>query len=128
MKNYLATLLILFTLGSSSAFAQALGFECRNMFPPNQQGDERFAKIRIEDGGRRASLLLAAMAGPFEDVTAGLKLERAFYSHSDTSAYAEWEGVSVNLVYFGSWWGAIINLEATAEELELRCQEAAIRP
>lgn len=134
MKNYLiAGLLAAASLFRPSyAFAQSIRFECKPIQPPLIQGDERFAKIAIEDGGQKASLLVAGLAGPFKDVTSGFLFRRAFYSHDESSAFADWtdhsgkEMVSVYLAYFGTWWGAIIKLNAISEELELRCEEIRV--
>jgi hypothetical protein len=119
-----------------SSHADSMGFECKNYYPPEQQGEEKFVKVDFKNG--TAELKIAGIVGPFVSLDSFLSLEKFRYSHSESSAIAQWnnakgEVVSLSLVFLGSFWGGnmhftqAIDLESLSfkagDSIDLRCVE-----
>jgi hypothetical protein len=124
MKTSIYFLLIF----SWAAFAgdNSIQFNCHPLYPPQEQGLERFARIQFR-AGDNAKLEVASLSNDFTDVTKDLEFLHAGYSDCDSSASAEWRNsqtgkiTGIHLVYFGSFWGATLYLEGV--EFEQRCEE-----
>lgn len=134
-------MLLLLILVQIFTHAQAktvqIEFRCRPLNPPSIQGEEKFLKLRFyEQKGVWAEL--AGIAGPAVELSTLAPIAQGYYSHDSSSASANWKNENgelahVSLAYFGSWWGAVLQVSQefplynenipSGSSFDFRCEE-----
>jgi hypothetical protein len=146
MKKLLFALALFPSLASASNEAS---LSCQvhfdRMFGQFEQGDERYLKLSLRNspGPHEASLKIADMASPFEEMSSGLELQKVWISGKHSNMGATWlrdgkEAMFLSLMYFGEdRWAGIVQIQQeirTANfvypahsEIELVCREISFQ-